>query len=79
MIIIFNQIRESITDCKNVQVTQQCAVVEILQIYESGLNICVILGKYATDARAKEVLSEIWGKMLSWQGDCAPFYQMPQE
>ena len=78
MIIILSQNKEVITKCKNIQIVEN-NVVEMLQVIYGKKRLMTVLGAYATEERAKEVIADIWHRMISWEGDCDPIYQMPEE
>lgn len=76
MIIILSQNKEVITKCKNIQIVEN-NVVEMLQVIYGKKRLMTVLGTYATEERAKEVLQEIWARI--GQGECIQRYVMPQE
>ena len=68
----------------------------VISVYRQGKNVQVsmtfiedalILGKYKTEERAKEVLNEIIERYTNWNnlvygqptGECSPKYEMPKE
>jgi len=82
MIIILSQNKEVITKCKNIQIVEN-NVVEMLQVIYGKKRLMTVLGTYATEERAKEVLQEIfnhikWGIAICDKSN-KPYFEMPQE
>ena len=58
-----------------------------VQVLMNCIEDALILGKYATEKRAKEVLQEIIERYTNWNnlvygqptGECSPKYEMPKE
>lgn len=58
-----------------------------VQVLMNCIEDALILGKYATEKRAKEVLQEIIERYTNWNnlvygqptGECRPKYEMPKE
>ena len=58
-----------------------------VQVLMNCIEDALILGKYATEKRAKEVLQEIIERYINWNnlvygqptGECRPKYEMPKE
>ena len=58
-----------------------------VQVLMNCIEDALILGKYATEERAKEVLQEIIERYTNWNnlvygqptGECRPKYEMPKE
>lgn len=58
-----------------------------VQVLMNCIEDALILGKYATEKRAKEVLQEIIERYTNWNnlvygqptGECSPKYKMPKE
>lgn len=58
-----------------------------VQVLMNCIEDALILGKYATEKRAKEVLQEIIKSYTNWNnlvygqptGECRPKYEMPKE
>ena len=58
-----------------------------VQVLMNCIEDALILGKYATEKRAKEVLQEIIERYTNWSnlvygqptGECSPKYEMPKE
>ncbi len=83
--IILNQKKDIIINFSNVvSIYVQEKNVQVLMTF---IEDALILGKYDTEERAKEVLSEIMERYTNWNnlvygqpsGECSPKYEMPKE
>ena len=83
--IILNQKKDIIINFSNVvSIYVQEKNVQVLMTF---IEDALILGKYATEERAKEVLNEIIERYTNWNnlvygqptGECSPKYEMPKE
>lgn len=83
--IILNQKKDIIINFSNVvSIYVQDTNVQMLMTF---IEDALILGKYATKERAKEVLEEILERYTNWNnlvygqptGECSPRYEMPKE
>lgn len=83
--IILNQKKNIIINFSNVvSIYVQEKNVQVLM---SFIEDALILGKYATEERAKEVLQEIIERYTNWNnfvcgqptGFCSPKYEMPEK
>lgn len=79
MITILTQNKEGIWDCSKFYITkteEKYGIVERLP----GEERVVMLGEYATEERAKEVLMEIWSVMIAcFESNLKVFYELPEE
>ena len=83
--IILNQKKDIVINFSNVvSIYVQEKNVQVLMTF---IEDSLILGKYATEERAKEVLEEIIERYTNWNnlvygqptGECSPKYEMPKE
>lgn len=83
--IILNQKKDIVINFSNVvSIYVQEKNVQVLMTF---IEDSLILGKYATEERAKEVLNEIIERYTNWNnlvygqptGECSPKYEMPKE
>ena len=83
--IILNQKKDIVINFSNVvSIYVQEKNVQVLMTF---IEDSLILGKYDTEERAKEVLSEIMERYTNWNnlvygqpsGECSPKYEMPKE